>query len=304
MAGNDRLVSVIVPTRNRSELLGEAVSSVLAQEGVDLELIVVDDASSDATPSVLAGFGDRIRVFRSERNIERGAARNLGAREARGCLLAFLDSDDVWRPDKLARQLSLAGTGGPSITGITMIDAHDTALGDSYVPPPDAHKLILKYNPYVGAPSSLVIPAELFTRVGGFPQNWSLQGSEDWVFLITLIRAGHHVAVVPDPLVLYRVHAGMSTADPDRVAVSMWSAVEHLEHDGDVQGAELRSLRCHRAEAIARGFAVRGRFREAGAWALRALRIGGPADAARVGGRVCASVVAGVLRGTGLRRAI
>jgi hypothetical protein len=280
------------------------VSSVLAQEGVDLELIVVDDASSDATPSVLAGFGDRIRVIRSERNIERGAARNLGARAARGRLLAFLDSDDAWRPDKLARQLAGAGTGGPSVTGITMVDADDTAVGRSYAPPPDAHKLILEYNPYVGAPSSLLIPAELFHRAGGFPQNWSLQGSEDWVFLITLIRGGHHVAVVSDPLVLYRVHSGMSTADPDRVAVSMWSTVEHLEHEGYVRGAELRSLRCHRAEAIARGFAVRGRFREAGAWALRAVRIGGPGDATRVGVRVWGSVLAGGLRRVGLRRPI
>src|SRR5512132_1526909 len=97
-------VSVVIPTRNRADLLSRAVRSVLAQD-MRSEVIVVDDCSTDDTPRVLAKFGDRIRVIRTERNIERGAARNLGAREARATTLAFLDSDDEWKAGKLARQL-------------------------------------------------------------------------------------------------------------------------------------------------------------------------------------------------------
>jgi len=98
------MVSVVIPTYNRAWCLAEAVDSVLAQEFRDFELIVVDDGSADDTPLLLESYGDAIRVLRrGNRGVS--AARNAGIAAARGGLIAFLDSDDLWLAGKLSRQV-------------------------------------------------------------------------------------------------------------------------------------------------------------------------------------------------------
>ena len=108
-------MSVVLPTYNRAETLGRAVESVLGQTFTNLELIVVDDGSTDGTDSVLARFKDpRMRVVSTTVNRGVSAARNAGIGEARGEFIAFQDSDDSWRPHKLERQvecLTRAGEG-------------------------------------------------------------------------------------------------------------------------------------------------------------------------------------------------
>jgi glycosyltransferase involved in cell wall biosynthesis len=102
-------VSVIIPTYNRAWCLSEAIDSVLAQTFQDMELIVVDDGSTDDTDTILAGYGGQARLLR-QTNQGVSAARNHGMRYARGDLLAFLDSDDLWHPDKLLRQAAFFDT--------------------------------------------------------------------------------------------------------------------------------------------------------------------------------------------------
>ncbi len=98
-------VSVIIPTYNRAGgFLEKAIDSVLAQVGVDLELLVIDDGSTDTTPQLLSSYGKKVRS-RRQQNCGPAAARNLGIREARHDLIAFLDSDDWWREDKLFTQV-------------------------------------------------------------------------------------------------------------------------------------------------------------------------------------------------------
>lgn len=100
------LVSVILPVYNRAGWVARAVESVLAQTHQPLELLVVDDGSTDDTRRVLANFGSRLRLLeQAHRGAE--AARNLGLAHARGEFIAFIDSDDVWYPDRLSRQLPL-----------------------------------------------------------------------------------------------------------------------------------------------------------------------------------------------------
>ena len=98
------LVSVIIPTFNRSGMLKEAVDSVLAQDFRNFELIVVDDGSTDNTPQLLDGYAENITVLR-QKNAGVSAARNRGIRSASGQLIAFLDSDDLWLPQKLSKQV-------------------------------------------------------------------------------------------------------------------------------------------------------------------------------------------------------
>jgi glycosyltransferase involved in cell wall biosynthesis len=102
-------VSVIIPTYNRGWILKDAIDSVLAQEYTDFELIVVDDGSTDDTTDILDGFGSDIIVLQQD-NQGVSAARNRGVAESRAQLVAFLDSDDMWLPQKLSRQVEFFET--------------------------------------------------------------------------------------------------------------------------------------------------------------------------------------------------
>lgn len=98
------LVSVIIPTYNRASLITQAVDSVLARSYRSVEIIVVDDGSTDETEAVLARYGHSIRFIRQP-NLGRSEARNTGLEAARGTLVAWLDSDNYWHPGKLAAQV-------------------------------------------------------------------------------------------------------------------------------------------------------------------------------------------------------
>src|SRR3954470_1810603 len=100
-----KTVSVIIPTYNYARYLPQAIDSALGQTHAPLEVIVVDDGSTDDTPRVLEAYASRIRVIR-QANQGAGAARNAGIAAARGEYVAFLDSDDLWRRDKLELQLA------------------------------------------------------------------------------------------------------------------------------------------------------------------------------------------------------
>lgn len=102
---NKPMVSVVLPTCNRAWTLAEAVDSVLGQDDVNVELIVVDDGSTDDTRHLLSGYGERITVIRQE-NRGVSAARNTGIRAASSELIALIDSDDTWLPGKLSAQAS------------------------------------------------------------------------------------------------------------------------------------------------------------------------------------------------------
>ncbi len=100
-------MSVVIPTWNRSRLVGEAIDSALIQDGERVEVIVVDDDSTDGTSDMLARrYGSRIKLLRMSRHSGVSAARNVGFREAAGELLAYLDSDDLWLPGKLEAELA------------------------------------------------------------------------------------------------------------------------------------------------------------------------------------------------------
>lgn len=98
-------VSVVIPTYNRARFIGNAIESVLCQEGVSLEVVVVDDGSTDNTAEIVAAFGSRVRFFEQE-NAGASAARNTGIRQSTADTIAFLDSDDLWLPGKLKHQLT------------------------------------------------------------------------------------------------------------------------------------------------------------------------------------------------------
>ena len=126
------LVSIIMPTYNCGRFIGESIRSVLAQTYANWELLIVDDCSSDDTKAVVGSFSDaRIHYLRNERNMGAALTRNRALREAKGAFIAFLDSDDLWLPEKLEKQIAFMQHNGYTFTyhEYTEIDEESRPIG-------------------------------------------------------------------------------------------------------------------------------------------------------------------------------
>jgi glycosyltransferase involved in cell wall biosynthesis len=197
----DQLVSVIIPTHDRPESLGRAVRSVLDQTYEALEVVVVDDASTE--PVVLSAdlAGDpRVRVYRLDEQSGPGQARNEGVRASTGSLIAFLDDDDIWRPTKIERQLDVLARHGESVdaveTGYDLRDGERLVL--RYLPDPDRDlRTALLAKPYL-QPSTVLLRRAAFDHLGGFDAE--LTRIEDWDLWVRFSDS-HEVSVLPEVLV-------------------------------------------------------------------------------------------------------
>jgi glycosyltransferase involved in cell wall biosynthesis len=283
-------VSVVIPTRNRAGFLARALRSVLAQRDADLEVIVVDDASSDGTSRLVRSVNDeRVRLVSLTERHGEGGARNAGIAQARGRWVAFVDDDDLWAPDKLRTQLGVLARDGlwtyasavmirPDGTLLELVPA-DPALGD-------LQSLLGGCWVPAGA-SNVVVSRELLDRVGGFDE--TLAFFTDWDLWIRLAALAEP-AVSSEILVAYVEHAGnVSVVRPtgSRTAAQALRRKHRLllgRHgvDIDVVGASRyvaeRLLRDGRRAAAARELlrsaVLNGRAREA---VLAALTVCGSA---------------------------
>ncbi|HEV7264441.1 MAG TPA: glycosyltransferase [Falsiroseomonas sp.] len=198
------LVSVVVPTFNRASLLARALESVLAQSYGHFEVLVVDDASTDNTAEVVAAFGDRrLRYLRQPRNAGVAMARNRGLAEAKGALIAFLDSDDEWAPEKLARQVALMRR-RPDRVGLVYTGVLEYgAGGDRIERIPDQRgdlwREMLHRNVMTSA-SGVMIRREVAETVGGFDPG--LPAIEDYEYWARIARF-YEFDCVPEPLAIY-----------------------------------------------------------------------------------------------------
>jgi glycosyltransferase involved in cell wall biosynthesis len=197
------MVSVVIPTYNRAHLVGRAIRSVLQQTHQRLEILVVDDASSDGTEEIVRGFrDDRIRYLRHDSNRGGSAARNTGIRAATGEYLAFLDSDDEWLPDKLRKQLALFATTADDRLGLVVCGWRDLRGARERVtlPTPGAWTwerfLGLGCVPH-GTPI-LLLRLSVFPELPLFDER--LPANQDWEFVLRLVKECA-VAGVAEPLV-------------------------------------------------------------------------------------------------------
>jgi glycosyltransferase involved in cell wall biosynthesis len=200
-------VSVVIPVFNGGQFVGQAILSVLKQTWRDLEVIVVDDGSTDETPSVVGEFGDRILYLRQERQGV-SVARNAGIRAARGEYLAFLDADDVWLPQKLQRQIECLNDNpdvGAVGCGHYVVDRELNIL-EKKIPScwqSPLEDLLLFRSNWGLFSSTLLVRRSVIERVGGFDP--SLSTSADWDLAIRIARQCG-VTFVGEPLVYYRQH--------------------------------------------------------------------------------------------------
>lgn len=209
------LVSVVIPAFNMAPYVGRALDSVLAQTYTPVEVIAVDDGSTDGTPAVLAAYRERIRVVAQE-NQGLSAARNRGILESRGEFVAFLDADDCWLPGKLAAQVALFAAdpaiGFVSCNALLESDAGERAgawrfelqAGESLL-----LQLFMRNAVIPGSGSAVVVRRALFARAGLFDcALTSLEDIDLWMRLASVTR----FACVSEPLaIILRRGGSMST---------------------------------------------------------------------------------------------
>lgn len=217
--------TVIIPTFNASGYVAQAVASALASRDVSVEVIVVDDQSTDDTWRVLDDFGNAVCKLRQPKGGPY-KARNLGARHARGEWLAFLDADDEWTPDKLAKQLAAAdgragliytdryNFGDCSRVKERQSDSVQLWEGDVFEPLLLGNFITL---------SSVLIQKSWFERLGGFSELHV--GVQDWDLWLRYAADGGLVQLVREPLTGYRIHADQMSLDLDRRAAERLAVV-------------------------------------------------------------------------------
>ena len=273
-------ISVIIPNYNRAGLIGETLDNVLAQSRAPDEVIVVDDGSTDDSAAMIERYGQRVTLIRQE-NRGPGAARNRGLAAARGDLIQFMDSDDLWSLNKLEVQERALEASGADFAYSPWLQARLEDGRALHAEPPIQQRLL----PSARSPLAwylrgwvIVFQCCLFRRalldtVG--PYREDLMPSEDSELLFRILKSGARSVHVPEALVLYRLHGGEQISrggmarqrrarDWDRYVAVIDG---HLAETGGLDAADRRHWRWQQFEA-ARG------LREAGVEPGAAVELG------------------------------
>ena len=200
-------VTVVIPTRNRWAWLKDALTTALGQRDVDLEVVVVDEASSDETPERLAAIEEpRLRVIRNQRPLGQAGARNRGIEVARGAWVAFLDDDDLWSPNKLRMQLDAAAQASAAFAygAVAQLDAQRRVYRTHAAPPPsELSSRLGRINMLPATASNIIVRTSRLRELGGFDER--LNQLADWDMGLRLARTST-AAAVAEVLVGYVHH--------------------------------------------------------------------------------------------------
>lgn len=235
------LISVVIPAYNAEKTIGNTVRSVLKQTFTDFEIIVIDDGSQDNTLSKVNEIKDsRLFVF-SHENKGVSTSRNRGLEMVKGKFVAFLDADDLWQPDKLARQLQALKENSKAALAYSWVDCIDEN-GDfirhgmrptvqGYV-----YKHLLKSN-FLECGSTPLIRVSALKQVDGFDPE--LHYGEDWDMWLRIAK-NHEFTLVPAPLVLYRISTNSASFNFEKYEKLKIKAIEKVFTDVP---ASLKALR-------------------------------------------------------------
>jgi hypothetical protein len=273
-------VSVVIPAFNCEKTIVRSISSVRAQSYGSLEIVVVDDCSADGTASAVEAIGDpAIRLVRHQANGGASAARNTGIREATGRYIAFLDADDEWAADKIARQVALFeqnGDLGMVICDGDRIAPDGTTVGtifSGYDPGiADAWKLLLEQS-FIQT-SCVMARRDLLVALGGF--NTSLVVAEDWDLWLRLVDAAPFGAV-PEKLVSFHMTPGsLMSREAGKEPLYLLPMIEkHVEAFKDrLTDAECGRILGHQYQRCGRAACLSGSWVTGATLLLRALFLG------------------------------
>lgn len=264
---SEPLVSVIIPTRDRAVLVIHAIESVLAQTYPHLEILVVDDASADDTVAMIEQrFGERVRLVHNDVAVGVAQARNQGIALARGAYIAFLDSDDQWLPEKIARQVVIAERGAADVIycHAANVDGTGTVLGVQRARHRgDVFRTMLRKNVVAGSVSALLVRRSCFDVVAPFRSGMYYEDWELWLRLALRFRFdyvdGVLVRIRHDPA---SRHWSMSIQDVIRSVSAAYDGV------GPVPARLSRAVVSYHAGIHC---AAKGERRAAARWLLRSV---------------------------------
>jgi hypothetical protein len=213
------LVSVVMPVHNGQAFLAQAIESVLSQTYVPIELIAVDDGSTDRSADILAGCEPRIRVVRQAKSGV-SAARNAGIDRSGGEYIAFLDQDDWWSPEKVASQVNVFQSNDRIGLVHTAVAYYDDTLGRQVGPQDpearpeqmtgDCYESLLLGNPLVN--SSVIVRRSALDRVGGLDLNIRGNTVQDYDLWLRIAK-DYGLGYVSDRLTVFRLHGNQGHRD-------------------------------------------------------------------------------------------
>ena len=210
----EQLISVIIPTYNRAEYLKLALKSVLEQTYKNIEIIVADDGSTDNTAEVVADFNDpQIKYFYQKNTGLPAAVRNLGLREASGDYIAFLDSDDMWLPEKLELQVEYLHK-HPKYqlvySNAWIID--ENGVREGLLDKIESSKEGKNFGELVRGnfipQLTVLMKREVLKKIGFFNEDPSIRAAEDYEYWLR-VALHYKIGFVKEPLAMYRVHSMM-----------------------------------------------------------------------------------------------
>lgn len=257
------LVSVVIPAFNASDTIQETLASVSQQTYGNLDVVVVDDGSTDDTSALVRRHGlrdPRVRLIQKS-NGGVASARNEGIRAARGALVAFVDADDLWHPTKTAKQVATLLAGGPDMALVyapfRVIDINGTVLASPRKFGASGWVLHRHFHSnLIGNGSSILVRKAVLEEVGGFDpklREANAEGCED-LLLQLRIAAHYRFGEVPEYLVGYRRRLASMSSDTAqmirsgalavRIALSECSDVPHLSKEAILNRYEWQRLRC------------------------------------------------------------
>ena len=239
------LISVIIPNYNHGRYLAEAIDSVLAQSYQPLEVIVVDNCSTDESWDVICRYKTRaVTGIRFNNDGVIAAGRNHALARAQGAFVAFLDADDTWRPDKLERQM-------PHFEddAVVLVAAGSTFIGDTAYGRPAQSSVtdvvdvsadaIIRVNPI--ATSSVVARTAAIRDLGGFDEDRAFRFIEDWELWLRLSRRGR-LRILAEPLIQYRLDA-TKVRDMRDVAIRKLRVIDKHATMPDIRAGTIRLAR-------------------------------------------------------------
>lgn len=232
------LVSVIIPAYNAEAFIAKTLASVLGQTYRHLEILVVNDGSSDRTPSIVKAMAQqhpRI-ILLQQPNVGVAAARNAGIEKAKGEFIAPIDADDLWHPEMVEKLLSPFSKGdaklGVVYTWSVDIDEQDLSTGSFHAASiwGDVYKTLICHN-FLGNASATLIRKDCLDQIGGYSKQFraqNAQGCEDWDLYLRLAER-YEFGVVPEFLVGYRKISGSMSGDFSQMARSQQAMLQTIE---------------------------------------------------------------------------
>ena len=258
------LVSVVIPTYNRGWALGEAIESVLAQEDANFELIVVNDGSTDDTQDILAGYEGITVLVQSNQGVS--AARNNGVNCSRGAFVAFLDSDDLWLPQKLSTQVVFFQKNPEALicqTQETWVRNGQRVNSGKRHQKQSGLFFERSLELCLVSPSAVMMNKVFFMEMGGFDE--SLPACEDYDLWLR-INAQHPIYLIDQPLIVKRGgHSDQLSANPGLDKYRIESIMKLLGSGGlsSSQKTAAVSVLKDKCRVYSLGCRKRGRLEEA-----------------------------------------